>query len=102
MTAAVVLLARRQLISLRYALGWTLISTSGVAAALLVPLVQPVARQFGMSPTGLLLALATLILLGITLQLSVSVSGLQRQIQDLAEAQALLASRIEAGTDVEG
>jgi hypothetical protein len=90
----VVLLARRQLISLRYALGWTAISVIGVLGALLTPLVEPLSNLFGMSPTGLLLAGATVVLLGITLQLSVSVSGLQGQVRDTAEAHALLAARL--------
>jgi len=93
LTAAVISLARRQLISLRYALGWTFIAISGAAGALLVPTVQPIAELFGMSPTGLLLAAATVVLLAITLQLSISVSGLQEQVRSLAEAHSLLEHR---------
>ncbi len=91
----IVLLARRQLISLRYALGWTLISFTGLLGAAVTPLVTPLAAAFGMSPTGVLLAGATIVLLGITLQLSVSVSGLQAQVRDVAEAHALLARRLQ-------
>lgn len=91
----VAVLARRQLISLRYALGWTLISFMGVVGALVTPLVRPVAETFGMSATGVLLATATIVLLGITLQLSVSVSGLQAQLRDVAEAHALLAREMD-------
>lgn len=92
--AAVFALARRQLISLRYALGWTLISCIGILGALLTPLVEPVARLFGMSPTGVLLTGATVVLLAIALQLSVSVSGLQSELRDIAEAHALLDQRL--------
>lgn len=83
-------LARRQRISLRYAIGWTLIALFGIVGALLTPLVEPVSELFGMSPTGLLLATASVVLLSITILLSVSVSGLQTQVRDLAEAHALL------------
>lgn len=95
----VLILARRQLISLRYALGWTLISSIGILGALVTPFVRPVAELFGMSPTGVLLAGATLVLLAITLQLSISVSGLQAQLRDLAEAHALLARRLKDVAD---
>lgn len=94
LATVVVVLARRQLISLRYALGWTMIAITAALAALLVPLVQPFARTFGMSPTGVLLVSATGVLVAITLQLSVSVSGLQSQVRDLAEANALLTRRV--------
>lgn len=89
-TGAVVVLARRQLMSFRYTLGWMALSFIGVLGAVLTPLVQPVAELFGMSPTGVLLAGATFVLLVIALQLSVSVSGLQAQVREMAEAHALL------------
>ena len=88
-------LARKQRISLRYAIGWTIIALSGVVGALLTPLVEPLSELFGMSPTGLLLATASVVLLAITILLSISVSGLQTQVRDLAEAHALLERRLE-------
>lgn len=91
----VAVLASRQLLSLRYALGWSAISLIGVLGALLTPLIEPIADLFGMSPTGVLLTGATVVLLVIALQLSVSVSGLQAQLRDVAEAHALLAGRVE-------
>jgi hypothetical protein len=91
----VVVLARRQTMTLRYTLGWTLIAFAGILGALLTPLVEPVSDLFGMSPTGLLLAGASLVLLAITLLLSVSVSGLQTQLREVTEAHALLARRVE-------
>lgn len=88
-------LARQQRISLRYAIGWTLIALFGLVGALLTPLVEPVSEMFGMSPTGLLLATASVVLLSITILLSISVSGLQTQVRDLAESHALLESRVD-------
>lgn len=94
-SGAVIALARRQLISFRYTLGWIGLSFIGMLGAALTPLVEPVAEAFGMSPTGVLLAGATVVLLVITLQLSVSVSGLQAQVREVAEAHALLARRLQ-------
>jgi hypothetical protein len=94
-SSIVVALARRRLISFRYTLGWMTLSFIGVLGAVLSPLVAPVAEALGMSPTGALLAGATAVLLVIALQLSVSVSGLQEQVRDVAEAHALLARRLQ-------
>jgi uncharacterized membrane protein len=88
-------LARKQRITLRYAIGWTSIGLFGVFGALLTPLVEPLSRLFGMSPTGLLLATASTVFLSITMLLSISVSGLQSQVRELAEAHALLQMRLE-------
>jgi hypothetical protein len=94
-SGVVVALARRRLISFRYTLGWIALSVIGMLGAALTPLVEPLAQTFGMSPTGVLLAGATVVLLVIALQLSVSVSGLQAQVRDVAEAHALLARRLQ-------
>ena len=93
------LLARRQMMSLRYTVLWVIIAVSGMLGALLTPLVEPISELFGMSPTGLLLAGASAILLTITLLLSVSVSGLQEQLRDVSEAHALLARQVEELSD---
>ena len=95
--AVVVLLARRQLLSLRYAVGWLLIALAALVGAALSPVIKPLSARLGMSPTGLLLALASAVLLAITVQLSISVSGLRAQIRELAEAHALLEARRSDG-----
>lgn len=89
------LLARRQMMSLRYTVLWVFIAVSGILGALLTPFVEPIAELFGMSPTGLLLAGASAILLTITMLLSVSVSGLQEDLRDVSEAHALLERRLD-------
>ena len=88
-------LARRQMMSLRYTILWVFIAVSGLLGALLTPLVEPISELFGMSPTGLLLAGASVILLTITMLLSVSVSGLQADLREVAEAHALLARKLD-------
>ena len=93
------LLARRQMMSLRYTVLWVFIAVSGMLGALLTPLVEPISGLLGMSPTGLLLAGASVILLTITMLLSVSVSGLQEDLRAVAEAHALLERRLEEMND---
>lgn len=92
-------LARRQMMSLRFTILWVGIAVSGMLGALLTSLVEPVSKLFGMSPTGLLLAGASLILLTITMLLSVAVSGLQSELREVAEAHALLARRLDEVAD---
>ncbi len=89
----VIVLVRRQLLSLRYAIGWLLIAVAALIGAALSPVVKPLAELLGMSPTGLLLGIASAVLLAITVQLSISVSGLRAQLREVAEAQALLEAR---------
>ena len=88
------LLARRGLLRLRYALGWLCVAACVVALAFLASAIKPLASSFGVSPTGLLLALASGVLIIITLQLSVAVSALRDDVQTIAEAHALLAERV--------
>ncbi|MFT3853888.1 MAG: DUF2304 family protein [Ilumatobacteraceae bacterium] len=91
---AVILLVRRQLLSLRYGIGWLLIALSALIGAILSPAVKPLSSVLGLTPTGLLLSVASAVLVAIAVQLSVSVSGLRAQIRELAEAHALLESRV--------
>jgi hypothetical protein len=90
----VFLLARRRLMTTRYALGWMLIGLLVLLGAFVTNLVGEVGRIAGMTPTAVFLAVATIVLLAIALQLSISVSGLQSQVRDLAEDQALLEDRL--------
>ena len=95
LAAAAVTLARRRLITLRYALGWLAIAVTTLIGAAAASLVTPLAELFSMTATGVLLAGATVLLVAIAVQLSISVSGLQAQLRELAEAHALLANRLD-------
>jgi hypothetical protein len=90
----VFLLARRRLMTTRYALGWMLIGLLVVLGAFVTNLVGEIGDVAGMTPTAVFLAVATIVLLAIALQLSISVSGLQSQVRDVAEDQALLEDRV--------
>lgn len=78
--------ARRQRLSMRYTAGWLVLSLVGIAASALVPIVSPVAQFLALSPGVVVSAVAVYILIALTLQLSVSLSGALRQTEILAMA----------------
>lgn len=90
----VISLARRQLLTFRYAAGWCLLVLLTALSGVLIPLTRPVARVLSTTPGVLILTAAIAILVLICIQLSVSISGLQKQVQKLAEDSAL--SKLES------
>ena len=88
------LLARRRMITVRYAFGWFAIALVTLVAAAAASLVSPLAAVFDMTATAVFLTAATVLLVAIAIQLSISVSGLQQQVRQLAESHALLAQRV--------
>lgn len=96
LVAVVVVLARRRLVTTRYALGWILVAAAVVVAASATGFVGELGTVAGMTPTAVFLALATVTLVGLALQLSISVSGLQSQLRDVVEALALSEERLRA------
>lgn len=87
-------LVRLRLLSIRYGLGWLTVALLGlVGAPVLGLLVGPVKRA-GLTPTGFSLGLFITFLGLICLQLSISLSGLHRATQDLAESSALIERRL--------
>jgi hypothetical protein len=94
-------LSRRQLLSLRYALGWMGVSTLLVLAAAGLALAGGISTSLPLTPTGLLSAVGLAFVLLITLQLSISLSGLQEAIRELSEANALLEERLARVEEVE-
>lgn len=91
----VFLLARRGLLSLRYALGWMAVSILVVVAALLLVLIGGISNSLPLTPTGLLASVGLAFVLVISLQLSISLSGHQEAIRELSEANALLGERLQ-------
>lgn len=90
----VLMIARRGLLTLRYTLGWFGVAACTIALVFLSSVVQPLARAVGITPTGVLLAAASAILLLITLQITVALSALREAVQTLTESQALLEERV--------
>jgi hypothetical protein len=88
-------LARRRLLTTRYALGWLGVGVLIAVAAVLMPFVGRLGRLANMTPTAVLLTISSVLLLAITVQLSISVSQLQERLRTTAEAHALLARRLE-------
>ena len=91
----VFLLARRGLLSLRYALGWMAVSLLLLVAALLLGLMGGISHALPITPTGLLAATGLAFGLAVCLQLSISLSGQQEAIRQLSEANALLGERLQ-------
>ncbi len=88
-------LARKRLLSTRYAIGWLVIGALVAIAATLMPFVGRLGRLANMTPTAVLLTMSSVLLLAISVQLSISVSLLQERLRTTAEAHALLARRLD-------
>jgi hypothetical protein len=87
---AVVQLSRNGRLSFRYTMGWLGVAGIGVLSGLFVPVVEPVAEALGLSAAALLGLAALIFVTLIAIQLSISISGLQRQIRSMAEEVARL------------
>lgn len=86
----VVRLSRRGQLSFRYTIGWIGVASFGILAGLFVPLVEPIANALGLSAAALIGLGALVFITAIAIQLSISISGLQRQIRTLTELVANL------------
>ena len=88
--ASVLLLVRRRRLKERYALIWLLVGVGMVILVLARPLLDSLSEALGIeSGTTTLFLLAILVILGILLQMSMSLSDLEDKLRDLAEALAL-------------
>jgi hypothetical protein len=83
-------LFRRGQLSFRYTMGWMAVASFGVLAGLFVPVVEPLADFLGLSAAALLGLAALVFVTALSIQLSISISGLQRQIRTLTEEVARL------------
>lgn len=90
----VVRLSRRGQLSFRYALGWMAVSALGILAGLFVPLAEPVADALGLSAAALVALLGVVFFVLIAIQLSISISGLQKQNRELSEKIANLYRKV--------
>jgi hypothetical protein len=99
----VFLMAQKQKISFRYAAGWTILFGVGLLGGIVVPLVEPLADLLHLAPISIVVGSAVLALLAICVQLTVSISGLQHQVRQLAEKIALndLETKKQQGSDSE-
>jgi hypothetical protein len=94
-TASILYLARKQRISFRYTVGWLSLCTIGAFSGLLIPAISPLANSLQLGAFSLVGAVAIIVLLALCVQLSISISGLQRQVQLLNEDLALHKKEVE-------
>ena len=88
-------LTRRGLLSFRYSMGWFSIMFLGLLAAPFVVIFAPLAEKLQLTPSALLAAISTIVVLVILIQLSVSISGNQRKMDILVRENALLKEKLE-------
>ena len=89
-------LAKTQRLSFRFTVGWLLLLCLAALSGVLIPLTEPIARKISTTPGVIISGLAIVILVLICIQLSVSISGLQKQIQVLAEEMAIRQTDLES------
>lgn len=87
-------LVRLRLLSIRYGIGWLVVAFAGLAGSPVLTLITRRLDLFGFTPTGFSLGVFIVFLGLVCLQLSISLSGLHRAIQDLAEHAAHVESRV--------
>lgn len=88
--AIVLRLARRGAISFKYAMGWLGLFAALLMVTLTIPLTRLFASFLRLGPFTVVGGSAMLVLVGICIQLSISISGLQQQIHRLNEEVAFL------------
>ena len=94
----VLLLVRRRKLKERFAVTWLIVGVGMVVLALARPLLDRLSNTLGIqSGTTTVFLIAVLVILGIQLQLSVSVSRLEERLRDLAEFVALSEPASRAG-----
>ncbi len=91
----IVFLTKKKLISFRYTVGWFVVFFISATAGLFVSFVSPIAELLQISTSMVFVGIVVIGLLLISIQLSISISGLQGRLQDLAENLALLKERVE-------
>jgi hypothetical protein len=69
--------------------GWLTLSILSAAGGLLLPVIEPLSNKFQLDAFSLVGALAIIVLLSLCIQLSISISGLQRLLRKLNEDFAL-------------
>ena len=88
-------LTRRGMLSFRYSIGWFSIMFLGLLAAPFVVIFAPLAEKLKLTPSALLVAISTIAVVVILIQLSVSISGNQRKMDMLVRENALLKEKLD-------
>lgn len=88
-------LAKHDRLSFRFAMGWLSLFGLGVIAIVALPATNRIADWLRVTPAALLALCGLVLLLLICIQLSISISGIQKQNRRLAEEIAKLRLRME-------
>ena len=88
-------LSKKRLLSFKYTIGWISVCLFGIFASPLVFLITPLAKGLRLTPTALLVAVSTVAVAVILIQLSVSISGNQRKMDTLVRENALLRESLD-------
>ena len=92
---SILYLAQKQRISFRYAIGWLTLCIIAGFTGLLIPIFEPLAAKLQIDAFALIGAGAIIVLLSLCIQLSISISGLQKQVSLLNEDLALQKKAVE-------
>jgi Uncharacterized conserved protein (DUF2304) len=95
---AIYVLARREHLSFQYAVGWLSLFAIGIVATVALPATNRLSSWIHVTPAALLALLVFSVLIMICIQLSISISGMQKQIRRLAEESAKLKLQIKIGS----
>ena len=94
-TISILYLAQKQRISFRYAMGWLTLCVIAAFTGLLIPAFEPLATKLQIDAFALIGGIAIIVLLALCIQLSISISGLQKQVSLLNEDLALQKKAVE-------
>lgn len=92
--ASSIVLVRLQLLSIRYGLGWIAVSLLAFVGAPVLEVLSGEVSRLGFTATGFSLGVVVVFLGLLCLQLSISLSGIHRSVQDLSENAALIEQRL--------
>jgi hypothetical protein len=76
-------------------MGWLALSALSAVGGFLLPAIEPISQKFQLDAFSFVGASAVIVLLSLCIQLSISISGIQRQIRKLNEDIALQKKAIE-------
>jgi len=91
-------LGRSGRLSFRYSVGWLTFFGLAALSSFLLPVASPISSAIGVTPGVIVTFVVSIALLSICIQLSISISGLQRQVRRLAEEIALRDSDHDMGS----
>jgi hypothetical protein len=87
-------LSFRGLLSMRYTLGWIVIGLSSISYVPILLTSRSIAGWLNVQPIAVLLGFPLFVLVLVTIQLSISVSGITEEVRVLAETIAMMENHL--------